>query len=265
MEPRICPYCQEREIAGQRVQCGAPDCARLHNNARARAFNARYKEQTGTHYAYSMPSRPRRKSNTHCVDCGTSVRWGTTQETRCRECSRGRYHKTRREISAQNAVNRAAAKAIFNSRLNRARRKLAAAAEGVPANPRWRIAEGPCRRCGARFTCRVTNDIPAYCSIQCNRLDGKDRRRAMERGVRITPARRWAVYERDGWICQLCMRPINRVVRSPHPMSASIDHIVPLFHGGAHSEENWQCAHFICNSRKSHNVNEDATAVRLTG
>lgn len=235
----------------RRVQCGAPDCKRLWHNERNRKWQKEYKEKTGTQYNYSMPSRPQRKSNTHCVDCGKPVAWGRTQETRCRACGRKRNSQRRAEQARQeNEARKAAEWAKWNSRPERARRKLIAAAVGVAANTSWPVAEGPCQRCGVRFACRVTKEVPRFCSIQCARLDAKATRRARQRGVKLTPARRWLVYERDGWLCQICGRPINRAVPAPHPMSASIDHVIPLDLGGAHCEENWQCAHFICNSIK---------------
>ena len=43
---------------------------------------------------------------------------------------------------------------------------------------------------------------------------------------------------------------MNADLAYPHPHSATLDHIVPLAAGGAHSYANVQCAHFICNSVK---------------
>lgn len=58
------------------------------------------------------------------------------------------------------------------------------------------------------------------------------------------------VYERDGWVCQLCRLPIDPAVAWPASMSASVDHVVPLAKGGDHSLANVQAAHLGCNSRK---------------
>jgi 5-methylcytosine-specific restriction endonuclease McrA len=58
------------------------------------------------------------------------------------------------------------------------------------------------------------------------------------------------VHTRDGWTCQLCLLPIDPEVAWPDPMSPSVDHIVPLVHGGQHSMINVQSAHLGCNSRK---------------
>jgi hypothetical protein len=64
---------------------------------------------------------------------------------------------------------------------------------------------------------------------------------------RIDPQR---VYERDGWVCQLCQHPIDSQLRAPDLMSASLDHRIALAAGGLHTEEDVQSSHLICNLRK---------------
>lgn len=58
------------------------------------------------------------------------------------------------------------------------------------------------------------------------------------------------VAERDGWCCQLCGVPVDLTLEYPDRMARSIDHAVPLAAGGAHTFENCQLAHWICNVRK---------------
>jgi 5-methylcytosine-specific restriction endonuclease McrA len=58
------------------------------------------------------------------------------------------------------------------------------------------------------------------------------------------------IYERDGWTCALCGRPIDRNLSYPDRLSASLDHIVPVSKGGQHTRENTQAAHFTCNTSK---------------
>lgn len=58
------------------------------------------------------------------------------------------------------------------------------------------------------------------------------------------------VFERDGWVCQICDRPVSPSLRWPDPMSASLDHVIPLAALGEHSRGNTQLAHWICNVRK---------------
>lgn len=64
------------------------------------------------------------------------------------------------------------------------------------------------------------------------------------------------VYERDGWVCQLCRLGIDPAVAWPDSMSPSVDHVVPLAKGGEHSMANAQAAHLGCNSRKRDRLEE---------
>lgn len=59
-----------------------------------------------------------------------------------------------------------------------------------------------------------------------------------------------AIYERDRWRCGLCRRLIDKRLAHPHPLSRSLDHIVPLSLGGSHSAANLQAAHLKCNVAK---------------
>lgn len=62
------------------------------------------------------------------------------------------------------------------------------------------------------------------------------------------------VYERDNWICGVCGLKVDPCLRWPDPMSASLDHIIPLSRGGSHTLDNVQLAHLVCNERKSASV-----------
>ena len=53
-------------------------------------------------------------------------------------------------------------------------------------------------------------------------------------------------------VCGICGKPVDFTLRYPHPMSACIDHIVPIAKGGHPSDpENLQLAHWTCNRQKS--------------
>jgi hypothetical protein len=58
------------------------------------------------------------------------------------------------------------------------------------------------------------------------------------------------IYERDGWLCQLCGHEVDRSLVWPHRMSATIDHRLPISKGGADTPQNVWLAHLSCNSRK---------------
>jgi len=91
-----------------------------------------------------------------------------------------------------------------------------------------------------------------FCSPECSGSARFNTSRASRR-LRITVGgeeqlvTRVAIYERDNWVCQLCMKPIDRTLRYPEPMSASLDHIIPLSKGGENSAENFQASHLVCN------------------
>lgn len=65
------------------------------------------------------------------------------------------------------------------------------------------------------------------------------------------------MFERDGWLCRICGDPVNRAAKVPELDAPVVDHRVPLAAGGAHAPENWQTAHFYCNSAKSAQLDFD--------
>lgn len=79
-------------------------------------------------------------------------------------------------------------------------------------------------------------------------------RRARFRNAYVETVSRAKVYERDGGICGLCGEKIELRFKAPHPQSLSLDHIIPLTKGGAHTYENAQVAHYGCNSRKGNRI-----------
>jgi hypothetical protein len=76
------------------------------------------------------------------------------------------------------------------------------------------------------------------------------RRRARKLGVENESIRADVVFERDGWQCGICGGAVNPSLRYPHPMSASIDHVVQLAEGGPHLYSNVRCSHLDCNLRR---------------
>lgn len=51
-------------------------------------------------------------------------------------------------------------------------------------------------------------------------------------------------------ICALCGGYIDKSLKYPHPMSASVDHIVPVKRGGKSTLDNLQVTHLVCNLNK---------------
>jgi 5-methylcytosine-specific restriction endonuclease McrA len=69
------------------------------------------------------------------------------------------------------------------------------------------------------------------------------------------------IFDRDGWICGLCLDPVNPVERhnrrGPNPRAASLDHRVPLNRGGHHVRTNVRCTHQGCNARKRDRLDDE--------
>lgn len=76
------------------------------------------------------------------------------------------------------------------------------------------------------------------------------RRHARLAAATTAPVADREIFDRDGWVCQLCDQPVDPSLPRRHPMGASLDHRVPLVLGGLHCPDNVQLAHLRCNFRK---------------
>ena len=66
--------------------------------------------------------------------------------------------------------------------------------------------------------------------------------------------------------CAICGQPVDFSIKWPHPMSPTIDHIVPVIKGGHPSDiDNLQLAHFACNRRKSDKLKGTETGHQSPG
>ena len=53
-------------------------------------------------------------------------------------------------------------------------------------------------------------------------------------------------------VCAICGKPVDFSLKYPHPLSPTVDHIIPLAKGGHPSDiDNLQLAHRCCNRQKS--------------
>lgn len=83
-------------------------------------------------------------------------------------------------------------------------------------------------------------------------------RRATLRSVPADLVDSAAVYARDGWVCGICELAVDPTEKFPSPGAATLDHVIPISRGGAHTLDNLQCAHFYCNTVKGNRSLEDA-------
>lgn len=113
-----------------------------------------------------------------------------------------------------------------------------------------------CSSCGVAFERRrkdVYDDGTPYCSYDCYNESRARDESAAPRGY-ISPSVRLAIYERDGWECQLCGEVVDRDADGRDPMAPSIDHVLPVSRGGSDHEWNLQTAHLSCNVRRGNDL-----------
>ena len=55
--------------------------------------------------------------------------------------------------------------------------------------------------------------------------------------------------------CAICGAPIDKSLKTPHPLSAEVDEIIPVSRGGSPLDwNNIQLTHRICNQRKGNKI-----------
>lgn len=126
--------------------------------------------------------------------------------------------------------------------------------------------KGICRPCDRAEMGRWKAENPTYFtdwhkSNPDSRTASFQRRRAIVWGAESERVVRREVLDRDGWICGLCGDGIDSSLVWPHPLSPTLDHVVPLSRGGAHTYANTQAAHATCNLRKNDRMPEEMAAL----
>ena len=67
-------------------------------------------------------------------------------------------------------------------------------------------------------------------------------------------------------ICGICGKPVDKSLKYPHPMSPTIDHIIPVAKGGHPSSlSNLQLSHMGCNRQKSDKLFKNPTEPKVLG
>ena len=119
------------------------------------------------------------------------------------------------------------------------------------------FVNGKCLDCATNYTYQRTGKrkLSRYCSTICERRAARRNSNHIRRH-RITSSRKGDVYrakifEKDSYVCQLCNEPVDTTAHWNDDRYPSLDHIIPLAHGGSHSMDNLQTAHRICNALKS--------------
>ena len=137
------------------------------------------------------------------------------------------------------------------------RRRMRTEGRLKPSRPPKPPLQWHCAVCGILVTAKPKSKSRGkYCAEHRHtvaNLAKGHKRRAAKYGVDYEWIDSRKVYDRDGWICGLCHEPVDPELTYPDPMSASLDHIIPMSRGGPHLDSNVQCSHWICNVRKSDN------------
>jgi hypothetical protein len=124
------------------------------------------------------------------------------------------------------------------------------AVAGTPRRLDWwqLLVSGPCEWCDKGFTAVAASweTRSLYCSKSCQNNASRRRRGRF----RVPPGVRQAIYERDGWICQLCDEPVDSSLGQSDVWGATLDHIEcqAWTDEPDHSPENLRLAHRWCNS-----------------
>lgn len=128
----------------------------------------------------------------------------------------------------------------------------------------YRIYITNCEQCGRLFVgrrqktkccsqaCYIKRDYRLNASRYLKHAHLRNARLKLVEYEEVEPIK---VYERDGWVCQLCGQPVKRETEIKHdPEMASLDHIIPISHGGSHTYGNLQCSHLRCNLAKGNRI-----------
>ena len=129
-------------------------------------------------------------------------------------------------------------------------------------NTGWSFfVQGAFQWCSESFTAVGTDPNPEmiakYCSVRC-----ATNQHRYDKGRFVIPKHtRLAIYERDGWTCQLCTEPVDRNLPPSDIWAATLDHIVCQSWDDTpdHSPENLRLAHRWCNSVRGDETYFDET------
>jgi len=118
-----------------------------------------------------------------------------------------------------------------------------------------------CKICNKEFHPQYATKQRSFCSDECKHQNKKNIQyykhsiyRIRNKSASREKFTRQEIFDRDNWICKICGNVVEEKLRCPHPLAATVDHIIPLSNNGSHTKDNVQCAHFICNVNKSNMV-----------
>lgn len=182
-------------------------------------------------------------------------------------CTVSRFHKSSACDLCQKALKEAALKIECEKR---------ARAHKISLDACTISGEADCHVCGKHFTYTMHEKTAAlltkrlanrYCSKECRKKRRTVTRRHMYRARAagskvINRVDMFAVFERDGWICQECGLPAPRELYGKNlPDSPECDHIKAFRIGGDNVESNVRLIHRKCQIEKAKNFDAPWAAV----
>lgn len=114
-----------------------------------------------------------------------------------------------------------------------------------------------CSLCGGQY-------LGANNSKRCNnkkcvqnyRAIKENKRKAIKLNNGIGDIDLKEIHARNNYKCSICHKKVLFDKQFPHPLSPSLDHIIPLSKGGATAMQNLNLAHLSCNISKKNKINE---------
>jgi hypothetical protein len=193
----------------------------------------------------------RQAAKKRCMGCGSTGAFRGTC-TGCRNLCRKCWSQPMEQMSYCLDCHRIKVKSSYRAK------------RGIPIDAR---PSSSCLECGDALTPSSIHATVAvttkFCSDPCRYKNKTRGRRAKRLSVAFVKYSRAEIMIRDGWTCQICNKRIDKRLRFPNPMSASIDHIIPLSEGGTDEPKNVQAAHWRCNVAKGNRPANDQ--LRLVG
>lgn len=84
------------------------------------------------------------------------------------------------------------------------------------------------------------------------------RRAVYEQGDDIN---HYVLFEMHGWICCLCRQKVNKHLRHPNFMAATVEHLIPISMGGTHTWDNVAVSHAKCNFDRGNSLLKDSSGI----
>ncbi len=251
-ESRACKSCSAafQTRRKRQIYCST-ECSRHEHNRRDR------KRDRKGEYWHSAPT-------VQCQGCGSDFK--PKHSDRMKYCSRECAFETRSRTKKPASVPQS--KVYFPECANCGVRFTASRRDSIVCSkacrslhqyePRKKVTRA-CLGCGSTITGTAAKLKCRSCCLKDSRTSYRARHgrvknhrdRAKRFGVAYEPINPIAVFDRDGWRCQVCgIRTPKRLRGSFDAAAPELDHRIPMSKGGSHTWDNVQCCCRSCNSMK---------------